>query len=91
MLYGKTYRPGRGCSFCMFSYAVPRFFWEFLRYHDENYRFVETNGLFGLSMTQILCIAGIVLGIVWLFVLPLEKRLMEQLWAFVARRRQPGK
>jgi len=79
MLYAKSYRPGHGCSFCLLSYAVPRFFWDYLRYHGEGYRPIETNGMFGLTMVQVICLVAIVLSIAWLFVLPLEKKLLDKL------------
>jgi len=80
MLYAKSYRPGRGCSFCLLSYAVPRFFWDFLRYRGRDYRSTEANGIFGLTMAQTVCLAAVAIAIAWLFVLPLEKKLMDRLW-----------
>jgi len=78
MLYAKTYRPGYGCTFCLLSYAIPRFFWDYLRYLGEGYRSVEINGIFGLTMVQVVCVIGVVIGIAWLFVLPLEKKLLDR-------------
>lgn len=86
MLYAKSYRPGRGCTVCLLSYAVPRFFWEYLRYTGEDYRFAETNGIFGLTMVQIMCIGGVIVAVAWLFVLPLEKKWMDRFWLFAAGR-----
>ena len=83
MLYGKTYQPGRGCSFCLLSYVLPRFFWDFLRYRGEDYRASEANLYFGLTVVQIACLICVVLAIVWLFILPIEKRLMDRLGRFV--------
>jgi len=74
MLYGKTYRPGRGCTFCAISYFVPRFFLGYLRYQKNSV---------GL---QILCVMGVLIAIAWLFLLPIEKKLMDGLWNAVARR-----
>jgi prolipoprotein diacylglyceryltransferase len=85
MLYAKSYRPGRACSFCILSYFIPRFFWDFLRYHGKAYRSFETNWILGLNVIQVICIVGAVLGVVWLFLLPLEKRLMDRFLSFVAR------
>jgi len=82
MLYAKTYRPGRACSFCLFSYAAPRFFWDYLRYRGEWHRYTEINGLFGLTMVQTLCIGLVLLSVAWLFLLPLEKKLMDKLLLF---------
>jgi len=79
MLYGKSYKPGRGCSLCMISYVVPRFYWEYLRYHSESERFLETNGILSFTMTQTVALIAVVLSIVWLFVLPLEKKLLDKL------------
>lgn len=78
MLYGRSYRPGYGCSVCLISYAVPRFFWDYLRYLGEGYRPVENFGIFGLTIVQTVCIAAVILGIAWLFVLPLEKKLLDK-------------
>jgi len=90
MLCAKSYRPGRGCSFCMLSYAVPRFFWEYLRYRSEHYRLLASNAIFGLSMVQITCIAATAFAIAWLFLLPLEKKLMDRFWDFAAGRLRRG-
>lgn len=89
MLFAKTYRPGRGSSMCMFAYMIPRFFWEYLRYESEPYVSVGANGKFGLSVVQIVCLCGIAVGVIWLFVLPLEKKLMDRLWLFASRFRKP--
>ena len=78
MLYGKSYRPGYGCSVCLISYAAPRFFWDYLRYLGEGYRPVENLGIFGLTMVQTVCIAAVILGIAWPFLLPLEKKLLDK-------------
>ena len=80
MLYGKTYKPGRACSVCLISYAAPRFVWDYFRYFEGNYRYVEVNGLFGLTMVQVVCVAAVALAVLWLFLLPLEKKLMDRLW-----------
>ena len=85
MLYGKSYKPGRGCFFCMLSFTVPRFFWDFLRYYGEEYRPLETVVL-GLTPGQIVCMIGVLISVAWLLVLPLEKKLMDRFWAFAARR-----
>ena len=91
MLYAKSYRPGYGCSVCMISYAVTRFFADYLRYHGEGYRLAEANGLFGLTIVQVFCVAGIALAIIWPFVIPLEKKLLDRLAAcFHSRRRSLG-
>ena len=86
MLYAKSYAPGRGCSFCAFAYMGTRFFTEFLRYHGEGFRAAEANGLFGLSMVQIVCVVGVALGVAWLFALPLEKKLADRFWLFTVGR-----
>ena len=86
MLRSKHYRPGRATSAVLFSYAVPRFFWDFLRYHGTTYRFAESQIIFlGLSLMQIVCLGLVLLGIVWLFVLPLEKKLMDWLFEAITR------
>ena len=86
MLYAKSYRPGRGCSFCMFFFLVTRFFVEYLRYRGEEYRSEEINGLIpGLTLGQSVCVAGVLVAIAWLFILPLEKKLMDRLWIFIMR------
>ena len=80
MLYGKTYKPGRACSVCLISYSAPRFVWDYFRYFEGNFRQVEMNGLFGLTMVQVVCIVAVALAVIWLFLLPLEKKLMDRLW-----------
>lgn len=85
MLYAKSYKPGRGCSLSVLSYAVTRFFIYFFRYHGEGYRSGEAAMLFGLSVPQIICIVAAILAIVWWFILPLEKRLVDRAWLFAAR------
>lgn len=85
MLFAKSYRPGRGCSFCLLSYAATRFFWDYLRYQGERYRYAETNVIFGLSVVQVVCVAACALALVWLLVLPLEKKMMDRLWTEAAR------
>jgi len=84
MLYGKSYQPGRGCSLALLSYAVMRFFIEFLRYHDSNYRRAEANVFLGLTMMQVICVAMAVLAVAWRFALPLEKKLMDRFSLFLA-------
>jgi len=87
MLRSKHYRPGRGASAALLAYAVPRFFWKYLRYHGASYRSTESQAIFlGLSMTQLVCAALILIAIVWLFVLPLEKKLMDKLFDLITRR-----
>jgi len=76
MLRAKAYRPGRGCSFCLLWYSVSRFLAYYLRYHGEGLRLA----------VQIFCVAAAVLSIAWLFVLPLEKKLMDRLWKNIAGR-----
>ncbi|MCL2301204.1 MAG: prolipoprotein diacylglyceryl transferase [Firmicutes bacterium] len=83
MLFAKFYKPGRVCSLSVFLYAVTRFFVDYLRYRDENYYAGEDSIIFGLSMAQIICIIASVLAIAWLFILPLEKKLMDRFWLFV--------
>jgi len=88
MLYTKSYRPGRGAALCLFFYAAPRFFWEFLRYKDEAFLAGASHGLFGLSMVQTVCVALCILAVAWwLWLLPLEKKLMDRLWLSHDRRR----
>jgi len=86
MLFGKSYKPGRGCSFVLISFAVPRFVWEYLRYFGEEYRLMESNKLFGLSMVQIVCLVCLFVAVAWLFLLPLEKKLMDRFHSFIAQR-----
>ncbi|MCL2301149.1 MAG: prolipoprotein diacylglyceryl transferase [Firmicutes bacterium] len=78
MLYAKSYRPGYGCSFCLLSFMVPRFFWDYLRYYGEGHHQIEAQGIGGFTMVQVVCLVAVVLGIVWPFVLPLEKRLLDK-------------
>ncbi|MCL2107151.1 MAG: hypothetical protein FWH26_08895 [Oscillospiraceae bacterium] len=86
MLFGKTYRPGRGCSACALALTATRFGSEYLRYHGESYRMEEAGGFLGFTMSQIVCVAGAIAALVWLLVLPLEKKLMDRLWLLAARR-----
>jgi len=86
MIYGKTYKPGRGMSVALILYSIAKFFMEFLRYHGPAYREAEQNVLFGLSAVQLVCIACVVLAIAWLFILPLEKKLADKLWRFLESR-----
>ncbi|MDR0530749.1 MAG: prolipoprotein diacylglyceryl transferase [Oscillospiraceae bacterium] len=86
LLFAKSYRPGRGCSLCLFFFLIPRFFWDFLRYRGDDYRSLEANTFFGLTSVQIVCVAGTLLGIIWLFLLPLEKKLMARLDDVLMRR-----
>ena len=88
MLFSKHYKPGRGCSFSAWSYAVPRFIIDYLRYRGPEFRETESIGILGLTMVQTACAAAVLVGIVWLFVLPLEKKLMDRLWNFSARHLQ---
>jgi len=81
MLYAKSYRPGRGCSLCLLSYVVPRFFWEYLRYHDGSFR--TAGGPFGLTMAQAVCVAGAALAVAWWLALPLEKKWMDRFGQFL--------
>jgi len=86
MLRSKHYRPGRGASAALLAYAVPRFLWEYLRYHGPAYRSAESQVIFlGFSTTQIVCIVLILTAIVWLFVLPLEKKLIDKLFVSITR------
>jgi len=84
MLYAKSYKPGRGCLACMLALFVPRFFWDYMRYHGEAYRPAEAAKFFGFTSVQIFCAAGVVLALVWPLLLPLEKKLMDRLTLFVA-------
>ena len=86
MLFSKYYKPGRGCSFSMFAYTLSRFFAEFFRYHGEGYRAAEANVFLGLSMAQVVCVAGAAVGVAWWFILPLEKKLIDGFWRFAAAR-----
>ncbi|MDR0883211.1 MAG: prolipoprotein diacylglyceryl transferase [Oscillospiraceae bacterium] len=84
MRNAKSYRPGRVCTLSCFGYAVPRFFWEYLRYTDVGYRASEANVYFGLSAVQLLCLALVLLGIVWWLLLPIEKKLMDKFVLFIS-------
>lgn len=84
MLYAKSYRPGRGCTFITFFYMIVRFCVEPLRYHSETYRPAEGKMFFGLYIVQVMCLIGCVIAIVWLFLLPLEKKLMDRANLFIA-------
>jgi len=85
ILYAKSYRPGRGCSLCALLHLVPRFYWDYLRYHGEGYRSLESEAFLGFTTVQMVCIVFVVAAIIWLFVLPLEKKWMDRLWLFAAR------
>ena len=85
MLFAASYRPGRGCSFCLFFYLASRFFADYLRYRGEGYRQAEASLFFGLTSVQIVCVAGAVVALGWLLVLPLWKKTMDQLLDFTAR------
>jgi len=92
MLYSKSYRPGRGCSVCLICFMVPRFYFDYYRYRGETYHADEINGLFGMTVGQTLCIAGCLLAIAWwLWLLPLEKKLMDRFWLWIDRRFQKGR
>ena len=87
MLKSKHYRPGRCASLVLILYAVSRFFVEHLRYHGPSYRFAESQPvLLGLTMAQLVCICFVLLAVVWLLVLPLEKKLMDALFDLITRR-----
>jgi len=86
MLYAKSYRPGYGCSFCLVAVAVQRFYWDFWRYHGEFYRQAESNGIFGLTTAQVMCIILCILAFVWLMLLPLEKKLLDRFSLFAVGR-----
>ncbi|MDR2695230.1 MAG: prolipoprotein diacylglyceryl transferase [Deltaproteobacteria bacterium] len=93
ILYAKSYKPGRGCTLCLLSCFVPRFFVDYLRYHGPEYRLAETNGFLGLTMVQIVCVAMAALAAAWWFALPLEKKLMDRFTLFLSGglRRLAGK
>lgn len=84
MLFGKAYRPGRGCSYCLFSFMGARFFIEYLRYRGEDYRVWEMHGILGLTMAQTACLAAMLAAVAWLFLLPLEKKLVDRLQRLAA-------
>jgi len=86
ILYAKSYRPGRGCSFCMIAFMVSRFYSETLRYHGEAYRLTDTGKIFGLNMVQIICLIGCILAFAWMILLPLEQKLMDRFRLFVVGR-----
>ena len=84
ILYAKSYRPGRGFAVCVTGFAVSRFFWEFFRYHGESIRQDEIHGLFGMTMVQTVCVALCILAVLWLiWLLPLEKKLMDRFRRFI--------
>ena len=85
MIYSKRYRPGRGASFSMLAYAVPRFFWSFLRYDNDVHWATEAEWPFGLTVVQVVCVVTVVIAIVWWFLIPLEKKLADGLRALVLR------
>ncbi|MCL2194865.1 MAG: prolipoprotein diacylglyceryl transferase [Oscillospiraceae bacterium] len=76
VIYSKHYKPGRGMSLALIFYAIPRFFWDFLRY-NETVRTAELDGLFGLTMGQTVSILAVVLAVIWWFALPLERKIMS--------------
>jgi len=84
ILFGKTYRPGRGVSFSLLAFMSQRFFVEFLRYSGPEYRLAETRKLLGINGPQLVCLAGAVMAVLWLFILPLEKKLVDRLHNAVA-------
>jgi len=80
MTRSRFYKPGRGLSISMIFFAVPRFFWEFLRYRGEAYRRIGMDGFFfGLTIEQVVCIFTVLVAIIWWFVLPLEKKIMDRI------------
>jgi len=83
ILYAKSYKPGYGCTFCTFLYSLQRFYAERFRYHSELYRPAEAHMVFGFGVVQIMCLIGCVISIVWLFLLPLEKKLLDRLGLFI--------
>jgi len=78
MTRSRWYKPGRGLSVALIGYALPRFFWEFLRYRGEIYRPIATEGFFfGLTIEQVVCIIAVLLAIIWWLALPLEKKILD--------------
>lgn len=74
----RFYKPGRGLSLALISYALPRFIVEFWRYRSEFYRSMAVDGTFlGLTIEQVVCIIAIGMAIVWWFTLPLAKRTLD--------------
>jgi len=88
ILYAKSYRPGRGCSFFTFFFMVSRFYQENLRYRGEFYRASEAKSILGLNINtgQLICLLGCALAIAWWLLLPLEKKLMDRLRLFFVGR-----
>jgi len=75
--FAKSYRPGRGCALALFSYLVPRFFWDFFRYREEGFALSGMSGILGMTKIQLVCVLGILAGIAWLFLLPLVKKILD--------------
>ncbi|MCL2531816.1 MAG: hypothetical protein FWE40_06640 [Oscillospiraceae bacterium] len=74
----RFYKPGRGLSLALISFALPRFFVEFWRYRSEFYRSIAVDGfIFGLTIEQVVCIIAIIMAIVWWFSLPLAKKTLD--------------
>ncbi|MCL2446256.1 MAG: prolipoprotein diacylglyceryl transferase [Oscillospiraceae bacterium] len=71
MARSRWYKPGRGISLALISYALPRFFWEFLRHR------YDIGWVFGLTVVQVVCIIAILLAIIWWFAVPLAKKVMD--------------
>ena|GEM_PF-3291231 len=83
MLFGKRYKPGQSITWLALCYTVPRFFWEYLRYRSPEYRWAENDVFIGLSMVQIFAVIVSVLAVLWLILLPFEKRLMDKFNDFI--------
>jgi hypothetical protein len=74
----RFYKPGRGLSVALVSYALPRFFWEFLRYRGETYRVIAVDGfIFGLTIEQVVCIIAVLLAVAWWIALPVATKVMD--------------
>jgi prolipoprotein diacylglyceryltransferase len=76
LLFSRFYRPGRAVSFSLIWFAVVRFAADYFRYSAEGYRPDEKDGLFGLSMAQVTCVAAVLVCIAWLpLIRPVDKLL----------------
>ena len=87
-MHTKLYRPGRACSFCLFSFAIYRFSSEFFRYYNPGFRYAERYFIAGLSVGQVIAIGMAIAAIVWLFVLPVQKRLLDNFWMIATKKKQ---
>lgn len=77
MLFAKAYRPGRVLILSLAWFSLCRFVAEFFRYHGPEYRPNAARNMWGLSVIHWVCIIAFIAAIAALFLLPLEKKLLD--------------